>query len=104
MEPYNTINIKDMIKTINNYLTNLISQGDTDPFKNELKIIEVFPEFYDMYPFLIKKLCKQEDINMIYHMLDKLDDINKGKSTLNTVEHELGQELYNKYLDPNIPK
>ena len=69
---------------------------------NKLKILELYPEFYDNYPFLVKKLCKNQDITMLYTMLEKLNQIEKGNSTLENVERNLGEQLAEKYLYPNI--
>jgi hypothetical protein len=94
--------IKSTVKSINLALDKLIEEGNTDPFENELKILELFPEFYDNYPFLVKKLCKKQDISMLYNMLENLKQIENGNKTLETVEKKLGEELANEYLYPNL--
>jgi hypothetical protein len=73
-------------------------------FESELYIMETYPEFYQEYPFLVKKICKKENLSMLYKMLGLLDNIEKGNDTLNNVEKNLGEELANNYLYPNIKK
>ena len=92
--------VKDNINSINNILEKSLD----DPFQNELKIMELFPEFYNNYPYLVKKLCKKEDISMIYTMISKLNNIEKGYDTLKNVENKLGNELAEKYLYNKINK
>ena len=96
--------IKSTIISIDKILDDMESKGNINPFENELKILELYPEFYNMYPFLVKKICKRQNINMVYHMLDKLSEIDNGDNTLQHVEQELGQQLYDIYVSPNIKK
>ena len=60
--------------------------------------METYPNFYQEYPFLVKKVCKKEDISMLFKMLGLLDNISKGHDNLTNVENNLGQELANEYL------
>ena len=49
--------------------------GKSDSFDFELEIMTQFPDFYQAHPFLVKKLCKRDDISMLYKMLDnKIED------------------------------
>ena len=97
---FNLDYVKDNINSINNILEKSLD----DPFQNELKIMELFPEFYNNYPYLVKKLCKKEDISMIYTMISKLNNIEKGYDTLKNLENKLGNELAEKYLYNKINK
>ena len=47
-------------------------EGVNDAFEYEMKIMETHPGFYQSNPFLVKKLCKKEDISMLYKMLESL--------------------------------
>jgi hypothetical protein len=89
--------IKFNIKLIQKELNKLNKNG-IDKTKNELIILKIFSEFYDKYPFIVKKLCKGDDISMLYKMLDNIDDINKGNKKIDDVESALGKELAEKYL------
>jgi hypothetical protein len=90
--------IKSTIVLIQKVLDKMISEGKTNAYENELTILELYPEFYNSYPFLVKKICKQQDITMLFHMLEKLDEIKEGNITLEKVEYDLGQQLYKKYV------
>ena len=97
--------IKDTINEINNKLIELCKDSD-DSYKNEIIILNLYPDFYDKYPFLVKKICKRDDLTILYKMIDSIELINEGKDTISNVEHNLGQELAEKYLDkqPKEPK
>jgi hypothetical protein len=69
-----------------------------------LRYAQPLHKFYQEYPFLVKKICKKENLSMLYKMLGLLDNIEKGNDTLNNVEKNLGEELANNYLYPNIKK
>lgn len=92
-----------------NYHINLILEYIKDKpkdkeneFKSELYILETYPDFYSEYPFLVKKICKNDDISMIYTMIAQLHKIQNGEDTLLNVEANLGNKLANEYLYPNI--
>jgi hypothetical protein len=101
-EDFNIKLLKSNIKLIQDHINLMISEGEHDQFKHELKILELFPDFYDNYPFLVKKICKNEDMKFLDKMLNNLKQIENGEKTLPTVEMKLGTELANKYLYPNI--
>lgn len=90
--------IKNTINEINNELNKMKDMGETDVFNLEMNISEMFSEFYDNYPFLVKKICKGDDIETIYTMLKCLSQVEKGNKTLSEVENKLGNELLNKYI------
>ena len=94
---FNLNNIKFHIDIILNYV-----KDKNNPFESELYIMETYPEFYQEYPFLVKQICKKDDLTMLYKMLGLLDNIEKGKDTLDNVEKNLGQELANDYIYPHI--
>lgn len=96
-----TKSIKEKVNIINKYIE---SQGDKDPFKIEMEIIEKYPEIYDDYPHLVKKLCKKEDMTMLVTMLNRLQNVEDGKESLASVEYNLGNNLADKYLNPVVNK
>ena len=91
----------EIIKSHINIILEYIKDKDNS-FESELYIMDTYPKFYEEYPFLVKKLCKKEDITMLYKMLGLLDNIEKGTDTINNVENNLGNELADSYL--NIKK
>jgi hypothetical protein len=83
---------------------NLIKLTKNDSLDIELEISTKFPNFYESHPFLVKKVCKGDDLTMLYEMLNKLQDVEKGDETLTAVETNLGTKLADKYLYPNLKK
>ena len=98
---FNLETIKYHINLIKEYIKDKPKDKETE-FKSELYILETYPEFYNEYPFLVKKICKNDDIGMIYTMIEQLNKIQKGEDTLSSVEFKLGKQLANEYLQPNI--
>lgn len=94
------MSIKDKVEQILKDLkgkTNLKTQLD-----KEMYLMNKYPDLYEKYPFLIKKLTKidkdEENLKFLYLMLDKIEQINKGETTQASVELDLGQQLADKYL------
>ena len=83
-------NIKANIKLIND-------DGITDPFKIEITYLERFPEQYDKFPFLIKKLVSGDDISMLEKMLTSLSKIDNGADKFKE-EVKLGKILEKEYI------
>jgi hypothetical protein len=96
---FNLATIKFYINTILEYI-----KDKDNAFESELYIMETYPDFYQEYPFLVKKLCKKDNLSTLYKMLGLLYNIEKGDETLGNVETNLGQELAQEYLYPNIKK
>jgi hypothetical protein len=96
--------IKNLINIIKRHIIKLKLEGITDSFDIEMNILEKYPENYQSYPFLIKKLCKNDDISTVYQMLEGLEKVDSGEQSFYSVETTLGKQLANKYLYPNINK
>ena len=99
---FNVEMIKDHIKLINMHINKMELQGKKDAFEFELELLEVFPEFYDAYPFLVKKICKRGDLSILYKMLENLDQVEQGNKSLSNVEHNLGEDLAKQFLYPAL--
>ena len=97
-------NVRNHIHMINEHIKKMELEGKKDPFEFEMEILQVFPEFYDGYPFLVKKICKRGDLSMLYKMMGKLEDVEQGKNSLASVELNLGNDLAEKYLYPVVGK
>ena len=96
--------VREHVKIINDYINMLELSGKSDLFEIELEVMTKYPEFYEGHPFLVKKLCKRDDISMLFKMLDNLDKVDNGTKSLATVELTLGEELADKYLYPVVGK
>ena len=101
---FNTIWIKQNIESIKQEICKMELNGVASSFDFEMSILESHAEFYQQHPFLVKKLCKREDISFLYKMLDKLNDVEAGTKSLASVELKLGEDLANQYLYPVINK
>ena len=77
-------------------------------FDTEMTIMTELPEQYDSYPWLIKMFSKCKDheyetfISYLTKMVNSLESVTKGESTLASVEMKLGQELYDKYVADKV--
>lgn len=101
---FNILLIKENIKSIQDDISKMELDGVSDPFDFELSIMESHAEFYSSHPFLVKKLCKRDDISMLYKMLESLESVEQGNKSLSSVELDLGDKLANQFLYPVINK
>jgi hypothetical protein len=101
---FNLLMVREHVKLVNDYINMLELNGKSDVFEIELEVMTKFPEFYEGHPFLVKKLCKRDDLSMLFKMLDNLDKVDKGTKSLASVELNLGEELADKYLYPVVGK
>ena len=67
----------------------------------EGKLSEKYPEFAENYPFLLKKIAKNENIDYLYKMIEGLKEIEMGNKTMEEVEKSLGEGLADKFLYKN---
>ena len=101
---FDILMIKKNIKLVNNIIQRMESDGKSDRFDFELQIMDELPEFYQSHPFLVKKLCKRDDLVMLYKMFDNLELVEKGDRSLAGVELKLGSELAEQYVYPKLDK
>jgi hypothetical protein len=96
--------IKETINKINIIINEMKSKGNNDILEHELEVMHTHPDFYDSYPFLVKKICKGGDLNMLETMFKNLEKVESGENSLAGVELKLGQTLAAQYLDPVVKK
>lgn len=101
---FDLILIKETVKSISERINKLQLEGTPTPFDIELDIMELYPEFYQTHPFLVKKISKGEDLTILYKMLEQLQVVESGDKTLSNVELKLGEELADQYLYPAVNK
>jgi hypothetical protein len=103
----NQSNFKNII---NKYVKLIQDKMNTDEMKflkkfhqDEYQTVmeEFIPEFYKEYPSLFNMIIKGNDLSMLDLFLNKLDDIDQGKNTLDAVRQDLGKILHNKYVANN---
>lgn len=96
------MNVRDQIKQIQEFVETI---KDRNYMQREIAIADKFPEFWDKYPFLVKKLVKDnQDLSMLEIMLSKIEKIDKGETSMAAVEYDLGNKLANQYLTPVLDK
>lgn len=98
--------IKKNIIQLQIKLKELKTMNITEPFDLEMAVLNCMPEFYDNYPSIVKRLCKEEiqDNTYLYKMLELLHDVEKGDKSLASVEYNLGEELAQKFVYPVVKK
>ena len=99
----NTFNInfiKETIVKLNKLIDEMKSKGNNDILEHELEILHTYPEFYNNYPFLVKKVCKGGDLSMLDTMFKNLEIVESGNKSLASVELNLGNKLAEQYLNP----
>jgi hypothetical protein len=101
---FDLIFVNENVKSISEQINKMMLKGISEPFDLELEIMESHPEFYQTHPFLVKKLCKREDLSMLNKMLEQLQKVESGNKSLSGVELNLGEELANEYLYPVVNK
>jgi hypothetical protein len=99
-------NIRDKIDLLQQRLVELRASGVTDPFDLEMDIINNMTDFYDTYPSIVKRLCREEnqDNAFLYKMIGMLEKVNNGDASMAAVELKLGNELAEKFIYPVINK
>lgn len=92
------------VNTIVNKVAELRNTGITDSFDLEMYFIDNMKTYYDAYPHLIKRLCREEkqDNSYLYKMLNSLDQVSTGEKTLSDVEIPLSYDLANRFLYPAV--
>jgi len=93
--------IKQNIVHMQDRIDKLKKAGVSDPFEFEMDILQNMPEFYQEYPYLVKKITAGGDNTYLYKMFDTLEAVQSGDQSFAGAELKLGKELADKYLYPN---
>ena len=96
---FNLNYIKETIVKLEKLINKMKLEGNDNVLDHELEILNTYPEFYESYPFLVKKVCKGGDLNMLDTMFKNLEKVESGDKSLETVEHNLGNKLASQYLN-----
>ena len=100
---FDTKQIKSNIEMFKKIITAMKEESSTD---NE---IEAFffnneQDFYKKYPYLIKKLIKNDNLEFLDKMLENLEKVENGEQSFASTELKLGTELANEYLPKDLNK
>ena len=101
---FNINYIKETIIKLEELINKMKLEGNNNILDHELEILHTYPEFYESYPFLVKKVCKGGDLSMLDTMFKNLEKIESGDDTLKDVEINLGNKLASQYLNPVVKK
>ena len=96
--------IEEQLQVVLKRLKILRAIGINDPFDLEMDFMKNMPEFYENFPSIIKRLCKEEnqDHECLYKMISLLKQVEKGDKSLASVELSLGNELAEKFVYPVV--
>jgi hypothetical protein len=100
------MDIRKIVQNIKDKLVELRKSGISDSFELEVYFINNMSDIYDLYPSLIKRLCRDPNLDNSFLdvMINMLEKVDKGEKTLEHVELKLGNELANKFIYPHIKK
>ena len=100
------LNVEEMRNKIKVILEKIseLSQQNKNNVDIEMYFIENDSEFYESYPYLIKKLIKGGSLEFLDVMLDNLEKVESGEQTMASTELKLGENLAKKYLYPKVNK
>lgn len=96
--------IRTTITKIQARIEDMKKAGVNDAFEFEMDIMTNLPDFYHEYPFLVKTLSSGRDTMYLHKMLDSLENVQKGNTSLAHTEYTLGNELADKFINPVINK
>ena len=93
--------MKQRIENAKNKIAELVKANKTH-VEIEMYFLENEKEFYENYPYLIKKLIKGGSLDFLDKMLENLEKIENGEQTMASTELKLGEELAQQYLYPVV--
>lgn len=94
---YNNMDMKKVVDSIKFNVDMIKAEGYNDNFQIELQYLERYPDDYDKYPFLVKKIISGEGMDVLDKMLESLSKIENGSDKFKE-EVELGKMLGEKYI------
>ena len=97
-------NLNDTKENIKKVCEIIEKHKEKADLEKEIEVLTAMPEFYEACPYLVKRLCRGQDMAMLDKMLKSLEKVEKGEATLAGTEAVLGEELAEQYLYPNLPK
>ena len=93
--------LKVKISEVSAKISELVKENKTE-VDIEKHFFENDSDFYERYPYLIKKLIKGGSLEFLDVMIQNLEKIENSELTKASVELKLGEELAQKYLYPKV--
>ena len=100
----NKLKVKELkikIDEVSTKISELVKLNKTE-VEIEMFFLENDSEFYERYPYLIKKLIKGGSLEFLDVMLKNLEKIENSEQTKASVELKLGEDLAQKFLYPKV--
>ena len=95
--------LKVKIKQVQEKISELVKTNKTN-VEIEMFFMDNDTEFYERYPYLVKKLIKGGSLDFLDKMLENIKKIEEGEQTKAATELKLGEELAKQFLYPSIKK
>lgn len=95
--------MREKISCIQTKIAELTTQNKNNT-DIEMFFMENDSDFYEKYPYLIKKLVKGGSLEFLEIMLENIEKIEKGEQTKAATELKLGEDLANQFLYPVVKK
>lgn len=65
----------------------------------------IYSNFKKQYPILFEMCCSPNfDINILTYMIEKMKEVQNGENSFEETSKEVGQEMFDKYVAPHVPK
>ena len=92
--------IKEKVKLINDKVEEMKKESKSD-VDIEMYFFNNNEEMYKKYPYLIKKIIKNDNLEFLDTMISNLEKVETGDQTFASTELKLGKELADNYLPKN---
>jgi len=93
--------VKECVSIILKQKEKYLTSGIMKRQEFDVKMGTLFPSFIANYGSIYKMTISNDDIGILYKMLDGIFDICDGKQNFNDVRNGFGNLLAAKYLPPN---
>jgi hypothetical protein len=101
---FNIDQIKKDVELIKKCVAQGEKEGITSHILLENKVFEDHHDIYEKYPWIVKHISKKRDMKYLNKMIEALEKVSKGETTVQDAGKELGEELAEKYLYPQFGK
>ena len=99
---YDIVNVRKYAEIIAMHVKKLRMQGTNNIVEIEMNVSELFPDFYEDYMSIVKRICRGDDMKYLEEMFCHLEKIQSGKQSLAATELKLGEKLAKEMLYPSM--
>ena len=101
------INVDYILDTVVSIMEKMLEEDiqklkDEDNNKFIQKLEDEFPDFCDKYYSLFRTVIDGNDLTNLYKMLEMIVKVQDKNISIETAEKQLGEELAEEYLYPNL--